>query len=42
MDSTAITLAQENNMPIIVCNMFNGSIKQVVAGRAVGTIIEGE
>ena len=42
MDSTAITLAQENNMPIIVCNMFNGSIKQVVAGHAVGTIIEGD
>ena len=28
MDSTAITLAQENQVPIIVCNMFNGSIKR--------------
>ncbi len=42
MDSTAITLAQENNIPIIVCNMFNGSIHKVVTGEAVGTIIEGD
>lgn len=42
MDSTAITLAQENNVPIIVCNMFNGSIKQVVTGNNPGTIVEGE
>ena len=42
MDSTAITLAQENRMPIIVCNMFNGSIKKVVTGENPGTTIEGE
>lgn len=42
MDSTAITLAQENRMPIIVCNMFNGCIKQVVTGHDAGTIVEGE
>lgn len=42
MDSTAVTLAQENRMPIIVCNMFNGCIKQVVTGRDAGTIVEGE
>ena len=42
MDSTAITLAQENRMPIIVCNMFNGSIKKVVTGENPGTTIEGD
>ncbi len=42
MDSTAITLAQENKVPIIVCNMFNGSIKRAVLGLASGTIVEGE
>lgn len=42
MDSTAITLAQENRVPIIVCNMFNGSIKKVVTGENPGTIVEGD
>ncbi len=43
MDSTAITLAQENDLPIIVCNMFNGSIQRVVVGdESAYTIIEGE
>ncbi len=42
MDSTAITLAQENNVPIIVCSMFNGSIRKVVTDGSAGTIIEGE
>lgn len=42
MDSTAITLAQENNIPIIVCNMFNGSIKRAILGQNPGTTVEGE
>ena len=42
MDSTAITLAQDNNLPIIVCSMFNGSIRKVVTDGSAGTIIEGE
>jgi uridylate kinase len=42
MDATAITLAQENNMPIIVCNMFDGSIIRVLRGEEAGTIVEGE
>ena len=41
MDTTAITLAMENNMPIIVCNMFGGQIARLVAGEDVGTIVEG-
>ena len=42
MDATAITLAQENHMPIIVCNMFDGSIARVIRGEPVGTIVEGD
>lgn len=40
MDSTALTLAQENHLPISVCNMFNGSIKSVVLGENPGTTVE--
>ena len=41
MDLTAITFAKDNNLPIIVCNMLNGSIKRVADGEAVGTLITG-
>lgn len=42
MDATAITLARENKMPIIVCNILGGNIKRVVCGENTGTIVEGE
>ena len=42
MDATAITLAQENNVPVIVCSMFGGYIKRVVCGESAGTIVKGE
>ena len=42
MDATAITLAQENSVPVIVCSMFGGYIKRVVCGEAAGTIVQGE
>ena len=42
MDATAITLAQENSVPVIVCSMFGGHIKRVVCGEAAGTIVKGE
>ncbi|MDR2892496.1 MAG: UMP kinase [Deltaproteobacteria bacterium] len=42
MDATAISLAMENNVPIIVCNMFNGDITRVALGEDVGTIVQGE
>lgn len=41
MDTTAITLAMENNMSIIVCNMFGGQIARLLMGDAVGTIVQG-
>ena len=39
MDYTAITLAMENNVPIIVCSMLGGSIKRLVLGQNVGTVV---
>ncbi|MBR3881100.1 MAG: UMP kinase [Mailhella sp.] len=42
MDATAITLAQENNIPVIVCSMFGGNIKKVVCGEPAGTTVKGE
>jgi uridylate kinase len=42
MDATAVSLAMENNVPIIVCNMFNGDITRLVLGEDVGTVVQGE
>lgn len=41
MDTTAITLCMENNLPIIVFNLkVPGNIKKVVLGEEVGTLID--
>jgi uridylate kinase len=43
MDATAISLAMDNNMPIIIFNLTErGHIRRVVMGEPVGTIVEGE
>lgn len=42
MDATAIALARENDVPIIVCNMFNGDITRLIRGEDVGTIVQGD
>jgi uridylate kinase len=43
MDATAISLAMDNAMPIIVFNLTKpGNMKKVVMGEPVGTIVEGE
>ncbi len=39
MDSTAFALCQDNKMPIIVFNMSSGTIRQVVFGEPIGTIV---
>lgn len=40
MDSTAISLCMDNNMDIIVFNMFQaGNIQKVVEGKTVGTLV---
>ncbi len=40
MDSTAITLCMENNLPILVLNLWQPNIlEQAVTGEAVGTLV---
>ena len=40
MDTTAITLCMDNNLPIIVFNIkINGNIKKVVSGEKIGTLV---
>jgi uridylate kinase len=40
MDSTAISLCMENEMPIVVLNLWQAdSVKQLVLGEAIGTTI---
>jgi uridylate kinase len=42
MDSTAIAMCRENNIPIIVFNLFErGNIRKVVSGESIGTIVGG-
>jgi len=41
MDSTAISLCMDNQLPIIVFNMNKrGALKEIVDGKAVGTLIQ--
>jgi uridylate kinase len=39
MDYTAFTLARENRIPIIVCDMFDGAIRRLLLGETVGTLV---
>lgn len=40
MDSTAISMCMDNNLPIIVFNLLQeGNIKKVVCGEKIGTIV---
>lgn len=42
MDTTAISLAMDNKLPIVVFNMFTpGNLRRVLAGEPVGTIVQG-
>ena len=41
MDSTAFSLCMENNLPIVVLNLWQaGSVRRLVLGEPVGTIVE--
>jgi len=43
MDSTALTLCRENNLPIIVFDLLApGGIERAAAGEPLGTLISGE
>lgn len=40
MDSTAVSLCMENELPIVVLNLWEaGSVKKLVLGESVGTVI---
>jgi uridylate kinase len=40
MDQTALSLCMENNMPIVVFDIFNkGNLKNLIEGKKVGTLI---
>ena len=42
MDATAISLARDQNMRIVVFNLRNkGNIKKVILGEPIGTVVEG-
>jgi uridylate kinase len=43
MDTTAITLCEENHLPILVFNLHrNGNIRRALAGQTIGTRVSGE
>jgi uridylate kinase len=43
MDSAAVSLCMENNIPIVVFDVRKpGNLKKVVLGEAVGSLVEGE
>jgi uridylate kinase len=42
MDSTALSMAMDNKLPIVVFNLFTtGNILKVAAGEDVGTVVQG-
>ena len=42
MDQTAIVMCRDNNMPLVVYDMFaQGALKRIVQGEHVGTVVKG-
>lgn len=42
MDATAISLARDQNMRIVVFDLrTKGNIKRVILGKSIGTVVEG-
>jgi len=42
MDSTAVSLCMDNNLPIVVFNLRDkGNIKRIIEGRNIGTLVRG-
>ena len=40
MDSTAITLAQDNNLPIVMFDLMGeGNVQKILRGERVGTLV---
>jgi uridylate kinase len=42
MDSTAISLCMDNNLPIVVFNLKGkGNIRKILEGKKIGTLVRG-
>jgi uridylate kinase len=42
MDSTAVSLCMDNNLPIVVFNLRNkGNIRKIIEGKSIGTLVRG-
>ena len=42
MDSTAISLCMDNNLPIVVFNLRGkGNIRKIIEGKKIGTLVRG-
>jgi uridylate kinase len=40
MDSTALSLCMENNLPIIVFDLFTpGTLERIIQGESVGSVV---
>jgi len=43
MDSTAISLCMDNNLPIVVFNLHGkGNIRKIIEGKKIGTLVRGQ
>ena len=43
MDSTALSLCMDNDLPIVVFNLLSaGNVKKVISGQKIGTLVRGE
>ncbi len=43
MDTTAVTMALEQHLPIIVFKLLEpGNMRRLVLGESIGTVVEGE
>ena len=42
MDSTAVSLCMDNNLPIVVFNLRGkGNIRKIIEGKKIGTLVRG-
>ena len=42
MDTAAISLCMDNNLPIVVFNVgVEGNLRRIVCGESVGTLVQG-
>jgi uridylate kinase len=43
MDATALSLCMDNNLPIVVFDVFSeGNIRRVISGEPIGTVVRAD